>query len=194
MSIEGKHAYRFGYLKSEQWSNVRIEALAREKGRCQICTEESISNDAHHIWYPENIYETREFNLVILCRICHDLVHTLMPECKTSDEEKGRAGWILFSNAITAWTKNKISVFKEIPEENKFWYQSPIELRKELARLKSQLSEYKKEGFVPSQQARQDSLNTEVNHVLRMVNQWASAYKKSANSGQIVIDCPDYMI
>jgi len=72
MGIEGKHAYRFVYLKSEKWQNVRIEALAREGGKCQICGEESISNDAHHVWYPESIWETRSENLVILCRPCHE--------------------------------------------------------------------------------------------------------------------------
>ncbi len=78
MSIEAKHAYRFGYLKSEQWQTVRIAALARERGRCQICREFSVSNDAHHIEYAANIYETKEDHLVILCRPCHDLIHDLL--------------------------------------------------------------------------------------------------------------------
>lgn len=112
MSIEGKHAYRFGYLKSEAWSNVRIEALAREKGRCQICGEESISNDAHHVWYPENIYETTEAHLVILCRPCHEFCHSMLPECKTKDEEFGRQEWLKFKNAVISWRRDKIKIFQ----------------------------------------------------------------------------------
>lgn len=112
MSIEGKHAYRFGYLKSEQWKNVRIEALAREHGKCQICEEESISNDAHHIWYPQNIYETTERHLAILCRPCHEFVHQMMPECKTNDEEVGLNEWRKFKNAIIAWRREKVSLFR----------------------------------------------------------------------------------
>jgi hypothetical protein len=111
MSIEGKHAYRFGYLKSEEWKNVRIEALAREKGKCQICGEESISNDAHHVWYPESIWDTREMHLVILCRPCHDFIHTLLPECKTNDEDHGRREWLKFKNTILEWRRAKLSLF-----------------------------------------------------------------------------------
>lgn len=107
MSIEGKHHYRFTYLKSEEWKTVRIEALARENGKCQICGEENLSNDAHHVWYPESIWDTRAEQLAILCRACHDFVHAMMPECKTNDEEVGRAHWSNFRNAIIAWRTAK---------------------------------------------------------------------------------------
>lgn len=137
MSVEGKHHYRFTYLKSEQWQNVRIEALAREKGKCQICGEESISNDAHHMWYPESIWETRADHLVILCRPCHDFIHSMIPECKTNDEEVGRANWLKFSNAIKNWRLEKITLFSSddgLPV-------GPAQLRKELARVKSLLGD-----------------------------------------------------
>lgn len=88
MGIEAKHYYRFGYLKSEQWQTVRIEALAREKGKCQICGEFSISSDAHHIEYPDNIWETKSSQLIILCRICHDLIHGVL---KVHDVKKHTA-------------------------------------------------------------------------------------------------------
>lgn len=137
MSIEGKHHYRFKYLKSEAWQTVRIEALAREKGKCQICGEESISNDAHHMWYPESIYETRAEHLVILCRPCHDFIHSMIPECKTRDEEEGRGNWLKFSNAIVAWRKNKLALFGtadglKIP--------NPKSLREAYEKLKNQLN------------------------------------------------------
>ncbi len=78
MGVEAKHAYRFGYLKSEQWQTVRIEALVREKGKCQICHEFSRSNDAHHVEYPESIWDTRQNHLAILCRACHEFIHTML--------------------------------------------------------------------------------------------------------------------
>lgn len=112
MSIEAKHSYRFGYLKSEEWKAVRLEALARESAKCQICGEESISNDAHHIWYPYNIYETTADHLVILCRPCHDFLHTMIPEAKTGNEQEGRANWLKFSNAIKVWRQNKQQLFE----------------------------------------------------------------------------------
>jgi hypothetical protein len=111
MSIESKHAYRFGYLKSDKWKQVRLDALLREKGKCQICQEESIYNDAHHIWYPENIYDTQEFHLVILCRPCHDFVHVAFPECKTRDEEAGREIWMKFYRAVVTWRSSKHLLF-----------------------------------------------------------------------------------
>lgn len=77
-ALAREHAYRFVYLKSEQWQTVRIEALAREKGCCQICKEFSASNDAHHVEYPESVWNTKQDNLVILCRGCHDLIHALL--------------------------------------------------------------------------------------------------------------------
>jgi hypothetical protein len=137
MGIEAKHAYRFGYLKSDKWSNVRLEALGREKGKCQICREESIFNDAHHKWYPENIYETTEKHLVILCRPCHEFLHSMMPECKTNDEEAGNANWAKFTNSIMAWRMKKMCLFSEddgLPVGIR-------NLRKELSRVNSLLKE-----------------------------------------------------
>lgn len=78
MGIDSKHSYRFVYLRSEQWQTVRIQALARENGRCQFCGEFSISNDAHHVEYPESVWDTKADHLVILCRACHDFVHSML--------------------------------------------------------------------------------------------------------------------
>ncbi len=77
MGIEAKHSYRFVYLKSEKWDTVRLEALARDEAKCCICGFQSISNDAHHINYPPSVWDTREDDLVILCRPCHNLAHDL---------------------------------------------------------------------------------------------------------------------
>lgn len=103
MSVEEKYAYRFGYLRSEKWQSVRLDTLVRESGKCQICGEESISNDAHHVWYPVNIYDTNSQHLVILCRDCHKLFHSLFPNSNTNDEDVGRKTWITFRNAMEIW-------------------------------------------------------------------------------------------
>jgi len=108
MSIEGKHAYRFVYLQSDAWQTVRLDALVREGGKCQICGSESISNDAHHIWYPESIWDTTPEHLAILCRACHDLLHAIVPDCKTRDEGIGRDRWITFRNAMEIWRLKKV--------------------------------------------------------------------------------------
>lgn len=113
MSIDAKHFYRFEYLESEAWKTVRAEALAREGGKCQICNEESVFNDAHHVWYPEgSIFDTVEAQLVILCRPCHDFLHTVIPDCKTSDERKGRSNWNRFRNGIAKWQVAKVETMQ----------------------------------------------------------------------------------
>ena len=114
MSIESKHAYRFQFLKSDKWKAVRLEALVREKGQCQICGEESVHNDAHHAWYPKNIWDTVEKQIVVLCRPCHTFVHAIIPECKTCDDELGIAQWIKFRNAIEVWRVQKLVLFEGI--------------------------------------------------------------------------------
>lgn len=103
MSIAQQHAYRFTYLNSEQWSNVRLETLASRGCQCEICGIESTANDAHHVWYPENIYDTKPMNLAILCRGCHDFTHSMLPECKTNEIELGLKQWEQFKNAINKW-------------------------------------------------------------------------------------------
>lgn len=131
MSIEGKHAYRFVYLKSDQWKTVRLEALAREKGKCQLCGEESVFNDAHHIWYPDNIYDTTEKHLAVLCRDCHDFTHAMLLNCKTKDEEEGRAQWNKFLNAVVKWKIAKQTTLTSAPPSFR-------ELRRAYESLKSE--------------------------------------------------------
>lgn len=78
MSIAQKHAYRFGYLKSEEWQNVRAAVLARDDARCWFCGIRDISNDVHHVFYPKSIWNTKSQHCVTLCRSCHDKVHILL--------------------------------------------------------------------------------------------------------------------
>lgn len=78
MSIAGKHAYRFGYLKSEQWDKVRVMVLMRDNGACQICGLVDIHNDVHHVHYPDNVWETQPADCKLLCRKCHQKIHLMM--------------------------------------------------------------------------------------------------------------------
>lgn len=168
MSIEGRMYYRSVYLQSERWKSLRLEVLVRERGKCQICGDEAISNDAHHIWYPENIWDTTQEQLVVLCRPCHNFLHSMMPECKTNDEQEGRSLWLKFSNAILVWRKEKIWLFSDPTGE----LVGPKALRKELERLKSALAS----GGVQSQHKGAES---EYNHILETIKKWGKAYAQS---------------
>lgn len=89
--VDRRHYYRFKFLKSEQWQTARSAALADADGRCALCLHRDISNDAHHVWYPRNIWQTKAEHLVILCRECHTLVHSVLPtpsSFKTEQEAK----------------------------------------------------------------------------------------------------------
>jgi len=79
VSIARKHAYRFGYLKSEQWQNVRLEVLVRDGGKCRMCGHFSLSNDVHHCYYPKDVWETQPTHCITLCRECHDKIHNSKP-------------------------------------------------------------------------------------------------------------------
>lgn len=80
MSVDRKHFYRFGYLKSEHWHGLRIVRLAKSKARCKVCGHQSWDNDVHHLTY-RNLYDVTVSDLRVLCRSCHDEVHLLMRLC-----------------------------------------------------------------------------------------------------------------
>jgi hypothetical protein len=105
MGIESKYAYRFIFLRSDKWQALRLEALVREQAKCQICGEESITNDAHHIAYPESIWETTVDHLVILCRHCHGLIHQLM-DIKNSRLD-GLYEFYRIAAALSLWREHK---------------------------------------------------------------------------------------
>ncbi len=78
MSIQGQHSYRFVFLRSERWKNIRTEALAKQRFKCLICNDSSYYNDGHHIVYQESVWDTNPHDIIILCRPCHNLVHALL--------------------------------------------------------------------------------------------------------------------
>jgi hypothetical protein len=120
MGIEARHSYRFGYLKSEHWQCLRVKALAECDARCFFCNVRDLSNDVHHIHYPEELKKTRTVMLRVLCRNHHARLHELMDqlnetgvkfgntqighdlllfkECaKTIEKEMGDAGMMRYS-------------------------------------------------------------------------------------------------
>ena len=112
MSIEGKRAYRFDYLKSEKWKTVRSEALAKAKAKCAICGYESVFNDCHHLFYPPSFWDTKADDLVVLCRNCHQLIEFLARKGKRRGQ---RHTWFAaVSEALKIWITNNESP-KKLP-------------------------------------------------------------------------------
>lgn len=88
MSVSHKHAYRFIYLKSEEWQTVRAAVLASCQAGCFICGIQSVGNDVHHIEYPKNMWDTTPAHCVVLCRRCHKIVHRLIDKGLTVNKRE----------------------------------------------------------------------------------------------------------
>lgn len=90
MGLEARHAYRFGYLQSEHWKSLRLQKLAEANACCYFCNHRDISNDVHHVYYPDNIYDTKTDDLRVLCREHHERLHSLMEIHKSSFENEAK--------------------------------------------------------------------------------------------------------
>jgi hypothetical protein len=75
VSVASKHAYRYGFLKSEEWQYLRKLALSRHGAKCYICGHTSWGNDVHHAVYSKDWSKQNVNALFPLCRACHNLVH-----------------------------------------------------------------------------------------------------------------------
>lgn len=68
------------YLASELWLRRREKVLERDGGRCQGCLSRP-AVEVHHLTY-RNLYCEFAFELVALCRACHERVHV---EARSAD-------------------------------------------------------------------------------------------------------------
>lgn len=69
---EWKREYH-DYLKTPEWAEIRQSVLEREKHLCQGCRR-SKATQAHHTTY-QNVGSEFIFELVALCRPCHERYH-----------------------------------------------------------------------------------------------------------------------
>jgi hypothetical protein len=69
------------YLKSDKWKQKRDAVMRRAHGICEGCGMQN-ATVVHHLHY-HNIYEEWLWELVALCRPCHDQSH---PEHRAGDD------------------------------------------------------------------------------------------------------------
>lgn len=79
--VEAKHHYRFKYLKSDHWQNLRLEKMVSVDAKCKKCGVRNLSNDVHHLRYKK-LYDVEITDLVVLCRECHDFAHEALDMCR----------------------------------------------------------------------------------------------------------------
>lgn len=80
LSLEAaKHDHMSGqyhaYLMSPEWKEKRDRVMKRANGLCEGCLKKQAEN-VHHKTYA-NIYNEFLFELVALCRDCHDKIHDM---------------------------------------------------------------------------------------------------------------------
>ena len=61
------------HLNSEEWKQIRRHVMDREQSLCQGCRDFTAVN-AHHLTY-KHLGNEFLFELVALCRQCHDRIH-----------------------------------------------------------------------------------------------------------------------
>ena len=68
--------YKMGAKSREQpeWQVRRVQALVRPGNRCQTYGSRDTTLDVHHNCY-QNYGDERSQDLVVLCRLCHELFH-----------------------------------------------------------------------------------------------------------------------
>lgn len=65
-------------MRSERWQVVRREALRLAGGRCQRCGQRG-ALDAHHWRGYGMLGQEQPHDLLMLCRMCHQVAHGQMP-------------------------------------------------------------------------------------------------------------------
>lgn len=63
------------YLASETWRRRRDKVMARANGVCEGCLTQPAA-DVHHLTYA-HIFAEFAFELIALCRPCHERIHNL---------------------------------------------------------------------------------------------------------------------
>lgn len=84
------------YLRSEHWQETRKKRIIVDNGKCAICGSPN-GLQVHHISYDRKGEENVDYDLITLCRSCHEAVHAVinekMPEVseiKKEYQEKAR--------------------------------------------------------------------------------------------------------
>lgn len=70
---DAKRAEYRQYLQTDEWARLRRAVLIRARGVCEGCGDARPS-DVHHLTY-RHIYNEFLFELVALCRDCHERWH-----------------------------------------------------------------------------------------------------------------------
>lgn len=77
------------YLETEEWKKRRGLVLVRDQGRCQACFQ-APATEVHHLTY-DRIFKEPLFDLVAVCRPCHEQLHERKLLARAAAEAKPKA-------------------------------------------------------------------------------------------------------
>lgn len=71
-------------LQHPNWQRKRLEIMQRDNFTCALCNDKETQLHVHHVTYEKNTdpWDYSIWNLVTICRNCHDTLHS------SSEEEK----------------------------------------------------------------------------------------------------------
>ena len=118
MGVVEKHNYRFHYLRSDHWKDLRLKKLVAADAKCEICNYQSISNDVHHLRYRRPLTKTGIHDLVVLCRSCHDFIHEIMDIIKLGKKIQGGRLFLRTKGAAKRWTHGPDNFPRPIPRKS----------------------------------------------------------------------------
>ena len=81
-NLEAKAKY-VEYLSSPEWRELRAKAYLRAENQCELCGAKA--DAVHHIRYPKGQEKDELYNLLVVCRRCHEKLHAIRPQL--TDEE-----------------------------------------------------------------------------------------------------------
>lgn len=108
------------YLNSPKWSKIKKDMLELHDNKCEICKS---SKDLHvHHLTRKHLYQEKLFELMLLCKRCHDTEHRLLKKKPLSKKysskrlraKKLKAKQLRYKRSIK---KPKIAPKKLISEE-----------------------------------------------------------------------------
>jgi 5-methylcytosine-specific restriction endonuclease McrA len=88
-------------LKDPKWQKKRLEVLSRDEFTCKVCGCNTKTLHVHHFVYDENPWDTKESDLLTLCKDCHGLVHEV--------EKSGSFGIVLILMVMCQTQNNNLS-------------------------------------------------------------------------------------
>ncbi len=78
----------YRYLHSKKWQKKRKRILKRDGNKCSLCGSLGVL-DVHHLSY-ENLGNEKDWQLITVCRSCHDKLHSIQHRLKLKKYENTR--------------------------------------------------------------------------------------------------------